>query len=214
MASGNWGLTEYYGPEKILDFIRERQEDPSILFVGSGLGLDFSGIISQIKKENHQCKIIFSDIHESIETTGKKFNHEDVDFIRLDVLRDLETKSSWDCVVAFGLFSPRALSSPHETWTESAMIAISNLIEITKKDGLIVASTREEDGHLFERILHSIDAQLPFKKNTDFSRETVYDKHQFRKLGLWKGGNLNEEYRAYLRKQIKRTNFYITKMCH
>jgi len=148
---------------------------------------------------------------QAIEGVGDEFDHEGVEFVQLDVLRPSETESLWDCVVAFGLFSPRVLSSSQVVWSENTKIIISNIIKITKKEGMIVASTREEDNQVFENILQSIDIKLSFKKNTDYARHTIYDKHQYHRMGLSKGGNLVEEYRAYLSKEIKRTNFYIIK---
>jgi hypothetical protein len=143
-------------------------------------------------------------------------------FVQLDVLEPPKTKSLWDCIVAFGLFSPAVI------WSEDAKIALRNLTNITKNGGLIIASTREKFSPKFEQFIDEIDSGFSIQICTDYSSDIAFDKHAFAKG--WKqrckftghhypgyeGHNtMIDAYLAYMKDQDseKRTNFYITKQC-
>lgn len=212
-----WGYSEREGPEKILRYIQENSGVESILFVGAAHAVDYIPIIGQIREVNEECRIIFSD--EYVIRSKKmieRINSLGGEFILLDVLQQESLISNIDCVIAFGIFSPRVL------WSDSAKIALSNIIQMTKRGGLIVASTREEDGQEFGEIVNSVDPMLEYDESTDYDSETAYDKHAFCKG--WKGcfaghhypgyenyDNLIDAYLAYQKNQVRRTNFYFIK---
>jgi hypothetical protein len=212
-----WGFTEREGPEKVLQYIQGNGGVKSILFVGAAHAVDYIPIIGQIKDVNAECRIIFSDTYMiRDERMIKKIKSSGGEFILLDVLQQESLISNIDCIVAFGIFSP------HVLWADSAEIALSNLLRMTKPGGLIVASTREEYRYEFGEIIKSVDSTLHYDESTDYDSETAYDKHAFCKG--WKGpfaghdypgyekfDNLIDAYLAYLSVQVKRTNFYLIK---
>ena len=212
-----WGYSEREGPEKILQYIRENSGVESILFVGAAHAVDYIPIIEQIREVNKECRVIFSDQYLiRSEKMIEKINSLGGEFILLDVLQHESLVSNIDCVIAFGIFSPRVL------WSDSAKIALSNIIQMTKRGGLIVASTREENRQEFVEIVNSVDSMLEYTESTDYDSETAYDKHAFCKG--WKGyfaghrypgyenyDNLIDAYLAYQKNQVKRTNFYFIK---
>ena len=212
-----WGYSEREGPEKILQYIRENSGVESILFVGAAHAVDYIPIIGQIREVNKECRVIFSDQYLiRSEKMIEKINSLGGEFILLDVLQHESLVSNIDCVIAFGIFSPRVL------WSDSAKIALSNIIQMTKRGGLIVASTGEENRQEFVEIVNSVDSMLEYTESTDYDSETAYDKHAFCKG--WKGyfaghrypgyenyDNLIDAYLAYQKNQVKRTNFYFIK---
>ncbi len=211
-----WGLTEFRGPEKILEHIEKSNQVNSVLFVGAAHQVDYIPIIRQIQNVNHRCKVIFSDQYMISPNEVGKIKIAGGEFLQIDVLQDPESDFNVDCIIAFGLFSPQVI------WANTAKIALCNLIKMTREGGLIVASTREQYDSEFEEVIKSVDSILSFEKSTDYDQDTAYDKHAFGKgwkepyLGRYYPGfedynNLIDAYRAYLNSRVRRTNFYIQK---
>ena len=57
----SWGLTESRGPSNVLKFFSDKIHG-SILFVGTGVGIDFGHIISSLRDECVECNITFSTL--------------------------------------------------------------------------------------------------------------------------------------------------------
>tara|TARA_B100001250_G_scaffold411672_1_gene440873 strand:+ start:973 stop:1629 length:657 start_codon:yes stop_codon:yes gene_type:complete len=213
-----WGLTADEGEKKVLEFLNGIGNNASVLFVGAGISIDFGNIIRQIRCENPKCEITFTDKHESIESIGEKFVEEGVEFVQMDILQTLSEPLFWDCVVAFGLFSPVVL------WGEKAEIALENIIKVTKEKGLITISTHEKNALIFEKMLEDNNHLITYEKMTRYASH-VAGRHEF--IKGWKGlcpmtgyyfpgyeqyDRGIDAYKAYLEKEgDRRTNFYLTK---
>ena len=213
-----WGLVADGGPEKILNFLDGTEKNTSVLFVGTSTHIDFGTIIRRIRSYNPNCEITFSDIHESILRKREEFVQDGVRFEQMNILQTPDEEPFWDCVVAFGLFSPSVLRE------NEPEIALENIIKITKDKGFITISTHERNALNFEKMLTNFNHLLTYEKLSGYASH-VPSKHQF--LRAWKRHDPitghyypgYEEYDrgldayiAYLEKEgDRRTNFYITK---
>ena len=212
-----WGLVADGGPEKILNFLDETGKNTSVLFVGTSTHIDFGTIIRRIRRHNPNCEITFSDKDESILRKREEFVQDGVRFEQMNILETPDEEPFWDCVVAFGLFSPSVL------WENESEIALENIIKITKDKGFITISTHERNALNFEKMLANFNHLLTYEKWSGYASH-VLDKHQF--FRGWKRVGPRgeyypgyeeydiglEAYKAYLEKEgDRRTNFYITK---
>jgi len=213
-----WGLVADSGPEKILKFLDGTGKNTSVLFVGASTHIEFGKIIRQIRMHNPDCEITFSDIHESILRKREEFVQDGVRFEQMNILQTPDEEPFWDCVVAFGLFSPSVLRE------NEPEIALENIIKITKDKGFITISTHERNALNFEKMLANFNHLLTYEKWSGYASH-VPDKHQF--FRGWKRPNPItghyyrgyeeydrglDAYKAYLEKEgDRRTNFYITK---
>ena len=170
-----WGLTAYRGEQKTLEYLEKLGDKPSVLFVGAGTALDFEGIIAEIRGYNSGCEITFSDKHDSIEKIGHNFVQEGVSFVQMDILQTPDEESAWDCVVAFGLFSPSVLAEKDQ------QIALGNITKITKNEGFIAISTHERNASNFEKLLNDCQSLIYEKMNGYASH--VPSKLDFAKVG-------------------------------
>ena len=211
-----WGLTAYGGEREFLKYLGRIGNNSSVLFVGAGTVLDFGGIIAEIRQCNSECEITFSDIYDSIEGIGEELVQEGVRFVQMDILQTPDEKSSWDCVVAFGLFSPSVLRR------EDQEIALENIIKITKDKGFIAISTHERNASNFEKLLENYHS-LAYKKMEGYASH-VPSKVDFARA--WKERNpithehypgfeeyerVIDAYKAYLKTADRRTNYNIIK---
>jgi hypothetical protein len=213
-----WGLVADGGPEKILKFLDETGKNTPVLFVGASTHIDFGSIIRQIRRHNPNCEITFSDKHESILIMREEFVQDGVKFEQMNILETPDEEPFWDCVVAFGLFSPSVLRE------NESEIALENIIKITKDKGFITISTHERNALNFEKMLVNFNHLLTYEKWSGYASH-VPGKHQF--IRGWKQPNPAtghyyrgyeeydrglDAYKAYLEKEgDRRTNFYITK---
>ena len=147
MYSGYWGKCGENEPQRVIDELVKQESPRNVLFVATSTIIDFENIITKI---SNFTKITFSEKNGYPIDLIEKFKNKTVNFETIDVLSTAGINEKYSLVIAFGLFPKQVL------WGKK-VLAIQNLIELLKPNGILVASIKFDYMDEFEKTIKNLN---------------------------------------------------------